>query len=588
MDVDEFDGRIEVGKVFGSKEDCQIALAIYAIKKQFKFTQTRTKIDSFVVECPDSRCDWRVTAHEVRGCSYYEIRKAQLDHSCPIEFRNGYKSKATSRVIDAVYKAKFGDMGKLPVARDLQKLVLEDLRVNASYMKCYRAKEKAVLGLRGSDEDSYLNLPEYLYMLKLANPGTIADLETDVDEDGDERFLYLFLAFEASISGFRKLRHVLVVDGTHLSGKYKGVLLTASGQVANFQIFPLAFAVVDSEDEDAWTWFLQKLERILGDSPSLAIISDRAVCISNAVSKIYPQAKHGACIVHLARNVNSRFSSKNLAKMITAAGMAHSLGEFRNYYAKIRATNSAYGVYLGKIGVQRWSRANFPGERFNIMTSNIAEQLNKALLEGRGAAIVELVTFIQRMMTRWFSARSKKAEKHRGLVSVEVDKQMTKNMATVRGSKINAVSSWSSQILGKFGRSDKVMLVERKCSCKYFDNIKIPCGYAMLAADGLGVSHDTLCGHWYKTSVWRETYSGVISPQGDPRDVDIPEEVSSMILYPPNTKRQPGRRRKTRIPSTGEIREAKKKLVRTNVEGAGLKDITEQTVQSPYKVVHGG
>ena len=195
MDVDVNDGQIAVGKVFGSKQDCQIALAIYAIKKQFKFTQTRTKVGSFVVECPDKRCDWRVTAHEIRGCGFYEIRKAQLDHICPIEFRQGYKSRATSRVIAAVYKAKFGDPGKAPVARDLQKLLLEDLRVNASYMKCYRAKDKAILGVRGSDEDAYLKLPEYLHMLKLANPGTIADLETDVDEDGDERFLYLFLAF---------------------------------------------------------------------------------------------------------------------------------------------------------------------------------------------------------------------------------------------------------------------------------------------------------------------------------------------------------------------------------------------------------
>ncbi|KAG5375032.1 hypothetical protein IGI04_039628, partial [Brassica rapa subsp. trilocularis] len=54
---------------------------------------------------------------------------------------------------------------------------------------------------------------------------------------------------------------------------------------------------------------------------------------------------------------------------------------------------------------------------------------------------------------------------------------------------------------------------------------------------------------------------GVISPEEDPRDVDIPEEVSSMVVYPPITKRQAGRRRKTRIPSTGEIRVPKKKLV---------------------------
>lgn len=262
--------------------------------------------------------------------------------------------------------------------------------------------------MRGSDEDAYLKLPEYLHMLNLANPCTIADLETDVDEDGDERFLYLFFAFGASICGFRKLRHVLVIDETHLSGKYKGVLLTASGQDANFQIFSLAFAVVDSEDEDVWTWFLQKVERILGDSPTLAIISDRAVYIANAVSKIYPQAKHGACIVHLARSVNSRFSSKHLAQMVTAAAMSYMPRDYKELYGKIRATNSACGVYLGKIGVARWLRANITGERYNIMTINIAEQLRKAILEGRGANIVELIKFIQRMMTRSFSARRKK------------------------------------------------------------------------------------------------------------------------------------------------------------------------------------
>ncbi|XP_009123429.1 uncharacterized protein LOC103848227 [Brassica rapa] len=130
---------------------------------------------------------------------------------------------------------------------------------------------------------------------------------------------------------------------------------------------------------------------------------------------------------------------------------------------------------------------------------------------------------------------------------------MTKNMATVKGSKINAVSSWNSEIVGKFARKDKVMLSEKKCSCKYFDYIKIPCGHAMIAVDGLGVPYDTLCGDWYKTSVWRETYAGFISPKSDLRDVNILERVSSMIMYPPNTKRQVVRDHKTRIPFTGEI-----------------------------------
>ena len=40
-------------------------------------------------------------------------------------------------------------------------------------------------------------------------------------------------------------------------------------------------------------------------------------------------------------------------------------------------------------------------------------------------------------MTRWFSAHRNKSERQRGLMTVEVDKVMTKSMALVSGSKIN-------------------------------------------------------------------------------------------------------------------------------------------------------
>ena len=116
------------------------------------------------------------------------------------------------------------------------------------------------------------------------------------------------------------------------------------------------------------------------------------------------------------------------------------------------------------------------------MTSNIAEQLNNALVEGMSSPIIELVMFIQGMMTRWFSARRKKANKHRGLMTIEVDKVMTKTMALVKGSKVNSISSWSCQVVGKFGGSESVQLEQKKCTCKYFDNMKIPCGHAMIAA----------------------------------------------------------------------------------------------------------
>lgn len=136
---------------------------------------------------------------------------------------------------------------------DLQQLVLGELRVLASYIKCYRAKEKAIKDMQGTEDDSYLKLSEHLHCLKLANPGTIDDFQTEKDEDGMERFLYLLLAFRAFIERFRKLRCVLILDGTHLSGKYKGVLLSARGQDKKIQEFTLAFGGVDSENDAAWT-----------------------------------------------------------------------------------------------------------------------------------------------------------------------------------------------------------------------------------------------------------------------------------------------------------------------------------------------
>ena len=103
----------------------------------------------------------------------------------------------------------------------------------------------------GSSENGYQELPTYLHMIRMSNPETLTRLEVDTENI----FKYLFLAFGASITGFPYLRKVVVVDGTFLQGKYKGTLLIATLQDGNFQIFPIAFAMVDTENDESWTWF---------------------------------------------------------------------------------------------------------------------------------------------------------------------------------------------------------------------------------------------------------------------------------------------------------------------------------------------
>lgn len=84
-------------------------------------------------------------------------------------------------------------------------------------MKCHRAKEQTIDETVGNTEDSFVNLESYFEPLKTTNPETVTAIETEVDIEGHTRFLFAFLFFGASIHGFRRLRPVLIIDGTHLS-----------------------------------------------------------------------------------------------------------------------------------------------------------------------------------------------------------------------------------------------------------------------------------------------------------------------------------------------------------------------------------
>ncbi|RID49827.1 hypothetical protein BRARA_H00600 [Brassica rapa] len=440
----------------------------------------------------NTRCDWRILAKELTTCGYYTIKKAQLDHTCPLDQRDQYKTKATSKVIAHIYRSRYGEPNEGPKAPQLQQLVLEDLRVSASYMKCHRAKGQAV--------------------------------------DTASRFLYAFLSFGASIQGFRRVRPVLIIDGTHLTGKYKGVLLTASGQDANFQGFPLAFAVIDGENDNLWLWFLTKVERIIADSTSLTIISNRHASILKAKALVFPKAHFAACIVHIMRNVVSRFKSKGLAKLVCAAAFSFKRKDFDDNFGKIQQTNAACAKYLEDIGTAKWTRTYFPGNRYNLLTSNVAEQLNKVLKKSKPSLVVEQFMFIQRMLTRWFSARRTKSSKHTGLVTPEVASVIDTHIRLTKGSKIANITDWSSQVKG----------------------------HALLVADSIGLPHVQLVGECFKTLTWKDTYCGVIYPEAPFGEFTIPPAILSLNLQPPNTRRPSGRPKDKRIPSTSEIQAPKK------------------------------
>ena len=80
---------------------------------------------------------------------------------------------------------------------------------------------------------------------------------------------------------------MLCVDGTFLTGQYKGQILTAIGMDGNNQIVPLAFAFVESENTESWLWFFRQLKiSIVKDKPNVCILHDRHAGILKAIKTL--------------------------------------------------------------------------------------------------------------------------------------------------------------------------------------------------------------------------------------------------------------------------------------------------------------
>ncbi|XP_020249169.1 protein MAIN-LIKE 1-like [Asparagus officinalis] len=139
--------------------------------------------------------------------------------------------------------------------KDIRLLVHKATNLDVSYHKCWNARRKAMIKIFGDWDKSYEILPHYLEALKRENPGTVYEVSSDPVDGGERRFTGVFWAFGPCIEGFRHCRPLLSIDGTHLYGKYKGVLLVATGVDADGGLFPLAFAVDERNSKSTPTTF---------------------------------------------------------------------------------------------------------------------------------------------------------------------------------------------------------------------------------------------------------------------------------------------------------------------------------------------
>jgi hypothetical protein len=105
----------------------------------------------------------------------------------------------------------------------------------------------------GDWENGYEQLPVLFNTIKAMNPGMHYEYVPRPDAliNGRQIFFRACWCFPQCVKAFRNCRLVFSIDGTFLIGKYHGTLLIAISCGANNKLVPLAFSLVDRENNDS-------------------------------------------------------------------------------------------------------------------------------------------------------------------------------------------------------------------------------------------------------------------------------------------------------------------------------------------------
>ncbi|WOG95592.1 hypothetical protein DCAR_0414917 [Daucus carota subsp. sativus] len=137
-----------------------------------------------------------------------------------------------------------------------------DIQVDFNPNVLRRARRKCMKNIKGIDADQYAKLWDYRMDLLQRNPNSTIELQF---ESGKPQYLTdsckclgLPGVFKRMYKCFGRLKHafklacrkVIGLDGTHIKNHYKGQILTTVGVDPNNCMYPLAYAVVETEKKD--------------------------------------------------------------------------------------------------------------------------------------------------------------------------------------------------------------------------------------------------------------------------------------------------------------------------------------------------
>ncbi|KAL0367435.1 UNVERIFIED_CONTAM: hypothetical protein Sradi_3633600 [Sesamum radiatum] len=340
-------------------------------------------------------------------------------------------------------------------------------------------------------------------------------------------------------------------DGCHLKGPFGGVLLAAIGLDGNKGLFPIAFAIAETECKESWMFFFENLSNMLEgfchDRP-WTFMSDR----QKTINEVVPHAIHRRCVRHIYANFRHQFVGAALKKYFCKAARSYDIVGFNFAMYKVKELKPATYDWLMKIPAEQWSRHAFdPRLKNDHVTNNISESFNHWVGELRGKPVLTLLDGLRAKLMSHLQNRREKALKWSNSLVPNVVKVLNDARDESRNCKLLVAGQFEFEV--QDGSVHYVVnLAHRTCDCRVWDIRGIPCRHAALGITYRRDNLENFTDNMFTKERYMGAYSYIIHPIPDlsfwPQDVD----VNPTNLKPPINKRLPRRPKKSRRKEPGE------------------------------------
>ncbi|KAL5727577.1 hypothetical protein ACHQM5_000759 [Ranunculus cassubicifolius] len=533
-----------LGMKFNDPSQLKDCLRYYAVenKRNIRFVESKTKM--ILAKCKP-KCEWRLYANWMRGENSFQVKSLREKHRCSKAYRIGI---ANSRWLAKVFHNKIINNPKISW-KLLKEEVKDRYHFEVTLDRCGKAKRFALGEVDEIMREHYAKLWDYGAELKLSIPGTTVSIMVNRPTlEALGHFQRMYVCFGPLKKCWREgCRPVIGVDGCFLKNYCKGELLTAIGRDGNNWMFPIAWAVVESETKDAWIWFLQQLsdDLFLGDGGGLTIISDQQKGLESAIELVLPRSEHRMCVRHVYANFRAKFSGGHLKNLYWQAAKCGTEREFNDIMDKIGAVCPEAKEYLTKKkNPKQWCRAWYgTNSGCDSVENNMCETFNGVIVEARALKIIDMLEDIRRYITRRMQLKLKEIMTWDSSVCPRILKKMEKLEENYGQWRVQLHGATHFEVNNGNRKGYKVDLEARICSCRLWDVSGIPCIHALAVLIDKEEHPAEFVSAWFSTEKIKKCYGEFIMPFNGEK---LWPKTGYATFLPPKDRRMHGRPKKAR------------------------------------------